>query len=226
MKKKLLFILFFFSFSQLFYSQEDGVVPFSLPVRNSLKYNRFLINPTFSFVREQNSYLSIYNKRQWVEFDDAPQTYLVNYSGKFKENDAISIGLFQQNYGVLTNFGLIANFAHNVVLDTDSNLTFGLNLGLYKSGLNDGKVITNYSDPSLNNIPSNLLASINPGINYGTAFLDFGIAVNNLILYNIKTSQIIENNPERSLQLHLMHTGYIDTYGFFDKSKFSALLKT
>jgi type IX secretion system PorP/SprF family membrane protein len=226
MRNLYLLIIFFFCSTQLIYSQEDGVVSFALPVRNSLKFNRYLINPTFSFVREQGSYLSFYNKRQWIQFDNAPETYLFGYSGRFKENEGIAIGLFQQNYGILTTFGAVTNFAHNVVLDTDSNLTFGLNVGLYKSGLNKGKVVSGYDDPSLDNIPSSFLATINPGINYGTAFLDFGASVNNLILYNIKTSEIIQDNPERSIELHMMHTGYLDTYGFFDRSKFSALLKT
>jgi type IX secretion system PorP/SprF family membrane protein len=228
MRKALLFIIFFYGTLQILYSQdhEDGVVSFSLPIRNSLKFNKFLINPTFSFVREQSTSISFYNKRQWVQFDDAPQTYLASYSGRFKENEGIAIGLFQQNYGVLTTFGAVANFAHNVILQEDSNLTFGMNVGFYKSGLNKSKVITNYPDPSLENIPSNSLITINPGINYGTAFLDFGLSVNNLILYNLKTSQIIKDDPEKSIEAHIMHTGYLDTYGFFDKSKFSALLKT
>ncbi|MFV5687329.1 PorP/SprF family type IX secretion system membrane protein [Flavobacterium sp. ZT3R25] len=228
MRKALLFIVFFYGTLQILYSQdhEDGVVSFSLPIRNSLKFNKFLINPTFSFVREQSTSISFYNKRQWVQFDDAPQTYLASYSGRFSENEGIAIGLFQQNYGVLTTFGAVANFAHNVILQEDSNLTFGMNVGFYKSGLNKSKVITNYSDPSLENIPSNSLITVNPGINYGTAFLDFGLSVNNLILYNLKTSKIIEDDPEKSIEAHIMHTGYLDTYGFFDKSKFSALLKT
>ncbi|MFV8464248.1 type IX secretion system membrane protein PorP/SprF [Flavobacterium sp. LB1P62] len=228
MRKALLFIVFFYGTLQILYSQEheDGVVSFSLPIRNSLKFNKFLINPTFSFVREQTTNISFYNKRQWVQFDDAPQTYLASYSGRFRENEGISIGLFQQNYGVLTTFGAVANLAHNVILQEDSNLTFGMNVGFYKSGLNKSKVITNYSDPSLENIPSNSLIMVNPGINYGTAFLDFGLSVNNLILYNLKTSKIIEDDPEKSIEAHIMHTGYLDTYGFFDKSKFSALLKT
>jgi len=230
MRKFLLFILFFYSSLQILYSQdnvkEDGVVSFSLPIRNSLKFNKFLINPTFSFVREQGSYLSFYNKKQWVEFDNAPQTYLFSYAGRLRENEGIAIGLFQQNYGVFTTFGAVTNFAHNVVLDQDSNLTFGLNLGFYKSGLNSGKVISNYPDPALDNIPSNVLFSANPGINYGTAFLDFGISLNNLFLYNFKTANMVQDDPEKSIQLHAMHTGYLDSYGFFDKSKFSALLKT
>ncbi len=228
MRKTLLFIVFFYGTFQALHSQDkgDGVVSFSLPMRNSLKFNRFLINPTFSFVREQSTYLSFYNKRQWVQFDDAPQTYLFGYSGRFAENGGLAVGLFQQNYGVLTTFGAITNFAQNITLQEDSNLTFGMNVGFYKSGLNRGKVITNVSDPSLESIPSNTLITVNPGINYGTAFLDFGVSVNNLVLYNLKTSKIVEDDPEKSVEAHIMHTGYLDTYGFFDKSKFSALIKS
>ncbi|MDI5894164.1 PorP/SprF family type IX secretion system membrane protein [Flavobacterium algoritolerans] len=226
MKNIFIVIALFFGTEHLLYAQEDGVVSFNLPVRNSLKFNRFLINPTFSFVREQSTIVSFYNKRQWVQFDNAPQTYLVSYSGRFRENEGISVGLFQQNYGVLTTFGAVANFAHNVMFQEDSNLTFGMNVGFYKSGLDKGKVITNYPDPSLESIPSNALITVNPGINYGTAFLDFGLSINNLILYNLKTSKVVEDDPEQSIQAHIMHTGYLDTYGFFDKSKFSALLKT
>ena len=211
---------------QFSYSQEDGVVSLAIPVRNSLRYNRFLINPTFSFVREQNRNISFTNKREWVQFDDAPLTYLASYSGRFKENIGVGVGLFQQNYGVLSSFGGVLNFAYNARLQTDSNLTFGLNLGFYNSGINEGKVITNFPDPSLNNIPSNSVLSISPGINYGIMFFDFGISVNNAVQYNLKTSQLIENDPKQGIQAHVMYTGYMDFQGFLDESKFSGLIKS
>ena len=179
MKKLLLFIAFFYGMHHELYAQtEDGVVSFSLPIRTSLKYNRFVVNPTFSFVREQSTIASIFSKRQWVQFDNAPTTYFASYSGRFLENEGVGLGVFKQNYGVLTTFGALANFAHNVVLEQDSNLTFGLNLSAYKSGLDAGKVIANgVSDPSLNTIPSNFLLTLSPGINYGTTFFDFGLAL-------------------------------------------------
>ena len=230
MKKNLLLLTLFYGLFTALYSQttptEDGVVSFALAARNSLKFNRYIINPTFSFVREQNTFVSFYNRKQWVQFDNAPQTYLFSYAGRLSETQGIAVGLFQQDYGVFTTFGGVVNFAQNVELAQDSNLTFGFNLGFYKSGLNKGKVITNYPDPSLDNIPSNFLFAANPGINYGTAFLDFGVSLKNLFLYNLKTSQLVQDDPERSIELHVMHTGYLDSYGFFDKSKFSGLLKT
>ena len=227
MKLFVLVIALFICSTQMSYSQEDdGVVALALPVRNSLKFNRYVINPTFSFVREQNKYISLTNKREWVQFEDAPQTYLVSFSGRFKENIGIGVGVFQQNYGVLTTFGGLANFAYNVRLNTDNNLTFGLNVGAYKSGVNDGNVVTNFPDPSLDNIPSNFMLTVNPGINYGTAFLDFGLSINNLVLYNLNSSQLIEDNPEQAIQAHMIYTGYMDSRGFFDESKFTGLLRS
>ena len=219
-------LLLVFCIWQPLFSQSEVETSFALPIRNSLKFNRYLVNPTFSFVREQGSVLTVYNKRQWTSVDNPPQTYLVSYSGRFRENEGVALGLFQQNQGVLTTFGAVANFAHNIVLQTDSNLTFGMNLGFYKSGLNRSKIVTNFPDPILETIPSTSFFVLNPGINYGTTFLDFGVTLTNFLVYNLSTSQLITNDAEKNISAHLMHTGYLEVDGFFDKSKFSALLKS
>lgn len=214
------------SIQGLYSQEEDGVVALTLPIRNSLTFNRFALNPTFSFVREQSKYLSISNKREWVQFEDAPLTYLIGYSGRFGENIGAGLSVFQQNYGVLTTFGGILNFAYNAQIGRDVNLTFGLNVGAYKSGVNTANVVTNFEDPALQNVPSNFLLSVNPGINFGTEFLDFGVSVNNLALYNFESSEMIQDNPEQGIQVHAMYTGYMDSSGFFDESKFSGLIRS
>lgn len=214
------------SIQGLYSQEEDGVVALTLPIRNSLTFNRFALNPTFSFVREQSKYLSISNKREWVQFEDAPLTYLIGYSGRFGENIGAGLSVFQQNYGVLTTFGGILNFAYNAQIGRDVNLTFGLNVGAYKSGVNTANVVTNFEDPALKNVPSNFLLSVNPGINFGTEFLDFGVSVNNLALYNFESSEMIQDNPEQGIQVHAMYTGYMDSSGFFDESKFSGLIRS
>ena len=227
MKSYLFIIVICICSLQMVFSQEDdGLVAFDLPLRNSLVFNRFSVNPTFTFVRQQNRYFSINNKREWVQFENAPETYLASYSGRFAENMGAGIAVFQQNYGVLTTFGGLLNFAYNIKLNTDSNLTFGLNVGAYKSGINTSNVVTNIEDPSIQNIPSNFLLTVNPGINYGTEFLDFGISVNNLVLYNFESSAMVKDNPKQGIQAHVMHTGYFNGRGFFNKTKFSALLKS
>ena len=227
MKTTAIHIALFFCFVQIGYSQaEDGVVALDIPARNSLMFNRHVANPTFSFVREQNKYITVTNKRELVAIEDAPLTYFFNYSGRIKENIGAGIGVYQQNYGVLTSFGGIVNFAYNVRVQEDSNFTFGINIGAYKSGLNSGKVVSNFDDPALDNIPSNFLLTINPGVNYGTGFMDFGVALNNIVTYNFNTSALIEENPKQGFQGHIMYTGYFGGYGFFGESKFSTLARS
>ena len=204
--------------------QDDGVVSFDLPIRNSLVFNRFAINPTFTFVRQQNRFINATSKRERTQFNNAPETLLASYSGRFSENIGAGVSAFQQNYGVLTTFGGVLNFAYNVKLEQDSNLTFGLNLGAYTSGINTGNVVSNFDDPSLQNVPSNTVVTVNPGINYGTKFLDFGISFNNIVLYNLETSSMIEDDPRQAIKAHIMHTGYFDGRGFFDNTKFSGAL--
>ena len=136
MKNYILHIVIFCCFIQQFHSQDGAVVAFDIPVRNSMRFNRYAINPTFSFVKEEDRYISFTNKRQWTTFEDAPQTYLFSYSGKFRENMGLGIGLFQQDYGVLTTFGGILNYAYSIPMGRESDLTFGLNAGFYTSGLN------------------------------------------------------------------------------------------
>src|SRR5690606_33194497 len=76
------------------------------------------------------------------------------------------------------------------------------------------------------NIPSNMVITVNPGINYGLAFFDFGVSLNNLAAYNFTTSNLIEDNPEQSVQAHVMYTGYVNSRGFFDETKFSGLVRS
>jgi type IX secretion system PorP/SprF family membrane protein len=230
MRKSFTIILFILcSMPCSLFSQEGGVVgvaTFDIPSKNSLKFNKYIINPVFSFVREDESFLSLYNKRQWSGFSGAPTTYFINYSTKFGDRNAYGAGLFQQNYGIINTFGLLLNFAHNVELSNeDNNLTLGINLGYLNSGLSASKVITGEPDPILQNTPSNSLVSLNPGVNLGLGFFDLGISANNLFFYNFSSSGIITEDPGKSIAAHVMYTGYNYQGGFFEKSKFSILGK-
>lgn len=226
MRAQIIHIVMIFFIAGTVWSQGDGVVSYSLPVRNSLTFNRFALSPTFTFVREENKTLSFTNKREWVQFENAPVSYVFGYNGRLNERSGAGISLFQRNYGVLTTFGGVLNYAYNVPLSYDNNLTFGANLALYQSGINTGNVISTLPDPSLNNVPSNFLMTFNPSINYGTQFLDVGLTLRNYTLYNFTNSNLVEDDPEQGIQAHLMYTGFLQSGGFFDNSKFSGLVRS
>lgn len=54
MKLPLILMFFFVNCVAHIEAQEFGTVALNIPDRSSLKFNKFLIHPTFSFVREQN----------------------------------------------------------------------------------------------------------------------------------------------------------------------------
>ena len=226
MLKRGLHIILFVMISQLISAQESPVMSFELPFRNSLKFNTYTINPTFSFVRSQSRFVTFSNKRELVQFDDAPQTYLFSYSGRLRENMGFAVGLYQQNYGVSTSFGGVINYAYNVTINGTDNLTFGTNIGVYQSGINDGNVITNNPEPLLGNFDSSMLVTFNPGINYGSTFLDVGVSLKNFTLYDVSNSSLIKEDPQRSIQAHLMYTGYMQSRGFFDNARFRGLVQS
>ena len=69
-------------------AQDAPVLTFNIPAQNNLRYNRFLLNPAFSFVRENNTNISLFHRNQWVQFDDSPKVYMLSYSGRFTERRA------------------------------------------------------------------------------------------------------------------------------------------
>jgi len=203
--------------------ESTGAIALDLPARNSLMFNKYILSPALSYAREDYRHITINNKREFFQIEDAPETYLASFSGRFSEKIGGGVGLFQRNFGVFTTFGGIVNFAYNAQLAPESNLTFGLNLLVYNSSINMDRIVTTVTDPLINNLPSSLITTISPGINYGGGFIDVGLTINNLVSYDVSTSQILKEQTQRGIQGHLMYSGYIDSYGFFDNSKFSVL---
>ena len=221
---------YFLLFASLFlsigvFSQENAYSSFDVSLRNSIKFNKFLLNPAFSFARESSPTITLVNRRQWVKFENSPQLYFANYLGSLGNNSRFGIGVYQQNLGLLKNFGGVLNYAYNIPVGLESNLTFGINTYFYNSTFDFGKVITVVEEPLLQNQKSNSLIAIKPGINLGTEFFDFGVSVNNLVLYNLATSEMVKDNQENSYLGYVMYTGYVNSYrGFLEDAKFSTLV--
>ena len=69
MKIRNLFALSFIAFmslTQVKAQEDDPILPYKVAPQNLLKFNRFLINPTFSTVRENNSYVNLLHRNQSV----------------------------------------------------------------------------------------------------------------------------------------------------------------
>lgn len=187
-------------------AQDAPVLTFNLPSQNNLKYNRFLQNPAFSFVDEDNTYVSLYHRNQWIQFNDSPKVYMLAYTGKFSERSGLGFGLYQHNLGVIVSFGGIANYAYNVKLTEKMDLTFGFNFAYYNSGIDRNRTVTEEPDPILLAMRNNSLLSIKPGFNISYGNLDFGIYAENFIDYDFKSSKLAKDYSDKTFSAHLMYS--------------------
>lgn len=205
-KPIILILLFLFALTKIAAQEDSPFVPYDVPSQNLLKYNRFLINPTFSTVREDVSYVNLLHRNQSVQFDDNNQHYFLSYSGRIGDRTGLGLSLYQQREGTVTNFGVLANYAYGVKLSDKSNFTFGANVSYYNSGFDQSRVLTVEEDPFLAGLQDSNLLSFQPGFNLSHGKFDFGVFAENLFDYNIKTSESITDFKDKTFSSHLQYT--------------------
>ncbi len=210
------------------FAQEDvPVASIDIPSQNLLKFNRFLINPTFSTVNEDNSYLNLYHRNQWVSFDDNYQTYLGSYSGRIGDRTGLGLSIYHQKFGTIANFGAIANYAYGIRLSEKSNLTFGFNLSYYNSGVDKSNINPNQpNDPTIADLQNGSLLTFQPGINLSIGSFDVGLYAEDAFDYNFKTSETLTEFGDKTFTAHLMYTNRFENgVGMLENARFSALTR-
>ena len=186
--------------------EESPFISYDVPSQNLLKFNRFLINPTFSTVREDKSYINLLHRNQSVSFDDNNQTYFLSYSGRMNDRTGLGISLYTQTEGVLRNYGVLANYAYGIKLSDKSNFTFGANLSYYNSGVDQNRVNTVEDDPFIGGFQDTSLLSFQPGFNLSYGNWDIGMFAENLFDYNLKTNESITDFKDKTYSGHLQYT--------------------
>lgn len=188
---------------------DDPILPYEVPSQNLLRFNRFLINPTFSTVREDKSYVNLLHRNQSVQFNDNRHNYFLSYSGRIGDKSGLGLSIYNQRSGTLSNFGVLANYAYGVKLSDKSNFTFGANVSYYNSGLNENSLVTpdpSQVDPRLYGTQDGNLLSFQPGFNLSYGKFDFGVFAENLFDYNLKTSKSLTEFKDKTYSSHLQYT--------------------
>jgi type IX secretion system PorP/SprF family membrane protein len=206
--------------------EENPFVAYDVPAQNLLKYNRFLINPTFSTVREDKSYINLLHRNQSVQFDDNNQNYFLSYSGRISDKIGLGLSLYTQRMGTLSNFGILANYAYGIKLNDKSNFTFGANLSYYNSGFDQGRASTVEEDPFLAGLQDQNLISFQPGFNLSYGKFDVGVFAENLFDYNIKTSESLTEFKDKTFSGHLQYTHQFENQtGIFEEGRLMPLAR-
>ena len=194
------------------YGQEDNpFIVYDVPAQNLLKFNRFLINPTFSTAREDKSYINLLHRNQSVSFDDNNQSYFLSYSGRIGDRSGAGLSVYTQRAGTLSNYGILANYAYGIKLSDKSNFTFGANLSYYNSGFDESRANPLEFDPFLSGFQDSSLLTFQPGFNISYDSFDFGVYAENLFDYNLKTSESLTSFSEKTFSTHLQYTHQFGT---------------
>ncbi len=227
MKRVLKFLFLCSLFSTALQAQEESpFMAYEVPAQNLLKFNRFLINPTFSTVQEDKSYINLLHRNQSVSFDDNNQTYFLSYSGRINDRTGLGLSLYTQRDGLLTNYGVLANYAYGIKLSEYSNFTFGANLSYYNSGFDEARATPVENDPFLNGFQDASLLTFQPGFNLSYKNFDFGMYAENLLDYNLKTSEALTAFSEKTFSGHLQYTHRFDKEtGIFESGRLMPLAR-
>lgn len=193
---------------------------------NQLFFNRFLINPTFSLVREEKSYLNILHRNQYTTFEDNNQNYFIGFSNRINNNTALGIGIYSQWSGVVQEFGFNANYARSVKLGATSRLTFGANVTYFSDGLDRNRVIASENDPELAAATKESKIAIQPAITLSIGKFDFSVYAKDLLNYNQTTNAFLTNLNDKSITASVQYTHILGIRrGLFENAKLSPLLQ-
>ncbi|MDO6490957.1 MAG: type IX secretion system membrane protein PorP/SprF [Cellulophaga sp.] len=193
---------------------------------NQMFFNRFLINPTFSLVRENKSYLNILHRNQYATFDDNVQNYFVGFSSKINDNAAFGIGIYSQWAGVVQEFGFNANYATAVQLGEKSMLTFGANVTYFNEGLDKNRIVADNNDLQLIDAKKESKLAIQPAITLSVGRFDVGIYAKDLVRYNQTTNAFSTNFNDKSVKASLQYTQPFNaTRGLFAEARFMPLVQ-
>ncbi|MDT7830455.1 type IX secretion system membrane protein PorP/SprF [Pricia sp. S334] len=173
---------------------------------NQLFFNRFLINPTFSLVRENKSYINILHRNQYATFEDNDQNYFLGFSNKLNDRTALGISVYSQWSGVVQEFGFNANYATAVRLGEKNKLTFGTNVTYFTEGLDKNRIIVADADNKLEATQKESQLAIQPGVTLSLGQFDIGLYAQELLNYNQTTNEFATNLGAKNVKASLQYT--------------------
>ena len=185
--------------------ESNPYVRYDVPFQNLLKFNRFLINPTFSSIREDKSYINFFHRSQSADFDNNRQNYFLSYSGRLNDRVGLGFSIYNQQEGVISNLGVMANYSHGVRLGSESSLTFGVNIPYYVSSFDPSRAVALEDDPVLREASESSIISFQPGLNLSLGKFDFGVFAQNLVDYNLKTGESLTSFNEKIFSGHVQY---------------------
>ncbi|MEE9363362.1 MAG: PorP/SprF family type IX secretion system membrane protein [Cellulophaga sp.] len=200
-------LLVFVSVVSILTAQEVKL-PEDLRQHNLGMYNTSLVNPAFSLNANSLHTIALWTRWQWQAIDEDPTSLFFNYTGSLNDKSTIGAGFFQNNTGVFSYTGGVANYAYVFDLSATTKLSVGVNVFGYKSVLSDNRFNPNpeIELPQLKN-SNDFILQIAPGIMLSVNQFSVGISSENSFDYNFTKKEAQTSASDK------MYLGFV-SYAF------------
>lgn len=168
---------------------QETITPPDIRQHNLGNFNSSILNPSFSYARNENPVLFFWGRTQWTDRQYSPETYIINYTQRINDYSAAGIGGFLHDTGLYETGGVITNYAYSFDVGKESQIALGVNvIGSFRKL---HKFF--FTDAEYEALPTaqrnNFTLAMMPGIVFTTANFTLGVTSENLIDYNFGTSE-------------------------------------
>lgn len=201
-----------FIFLALFttYAQEGIPVYFDY-----LSDNYYLVYPSMAGANRQGGKIRLTARKQWFDFDRAPNLQTLNGSLRVGEKSGIGVIFYRDENGYHSQGGFKLTYAHHLSFARNSidlnQLSFGLSAGYIQSSLDESEFVTLFPDNAITGT-NNSAGYYNVDIGASYHFMDFyvHIAAQNILGTNrdLYSGAEIDN-----LRRYLFSLGYVFDVG-------------
>ena len=200
---------------------QETDTPGDLRQHNLGNFNSNILNPAFSYARNENPTAIFWGRSQWTDLQYSPETYFINYTGRINDYSAAGLGGFLHDTGIYETGGFIGNYAYAFDVGDESQITLGLNVIGSIRKLHKFFFTREEFEALPEEQRENFTLTAMPGIIFTTGNLTLGVVSENLIDYDLTSSDSASDD-----KIFMGHAGYkfeFRTSGtFFDNGSLSS----
>lgn len=208
-------------------SAQEGIPLYS----DYLSENLYLLHPSMAGAANRNQ-IRLTARQQWFDQNDAPNVQTFTINGRVGEQSGLGGIIFRDENGFHSQVGGYVTYAHHIMLSrtpADLNqLSFGINVGLVNSRLDQTSFDPNDFDPVIGGvIQSSSYFNIDVGASYNILDVSAHFTVKNLILQNRNNfSEEFESSNLRRYITSVAYTWDSKTWAFEPSIMFQWIERT
>ncbi|MCC5918670.1 MAG: PorP/SprF family type IX secretion system membrane protein [Cryomorphaceae bacterium] len=189
----------------------SGLNAQQIPLYSNYFFTPYIYNPAQSGTSGATEVSAMY-RQQWSALQGSPQTAAIALNGNIgSDNVGYSVYGFNDEAGVIQNYGFYGAYAYHLQLSENNFLSFGLAGGFLNSGLNRTAIRTiDPSDPNLaGDFRGRGIFDINTGLNLRIDKFQIGVAVPQLLGSPVRfLNQPDDQNQFRTVRHFMFNTQY------------------